>query len=242
MPRVTPRAAIVSKSAMKQRPITPATRIGGSKPRHGLARVLSKLGVCSRSQAQAWIAAGRVSVNGRITLDAERPTDAERDRIAVDGEPAQAVARVYIAMNKPRGIVVSADDERERETVYALLRDAGLPLACLTNKPRAFAADLLQAKGLSGYFACVFGGDSFERKKPDPLPLLKTCEALGTAPARTLMVGDSENDGLAARAAGCPVALVTYGYNHGEPIERAPHDRLIASLADLWPSPVGGVA
>ena len=127
MPRVTPRAAIVSKSAMKQRPITPATRIGGSKPRHGLARVLSKLGVCSRSQAQAWIAAGRVSVNGRITLDAERPTDAERDRIAVDGEPAQAVARVYIAMNKPRGIVVSADDERERDTVYALLRDAGLP-------------------------------------------------------------------------------------------------------------------
>jgi len=119
-----------------------------------------------------------------------------------------------------------------REGLQAL-RDAGLPLACLTNKPRAFAADLLQAKGLSGYFACVFGGDSFERKKPDPLPLLKTCEALGTAPARTLMVGDSENDGLAARAAGCPVALVTYGYNHGEPIERAPHDRLIASLAEL---------
>lgn len=119
-----------------------------------------------------------------------------------------------------------------REGLQAL-REAGLPLACLTNKPRAFATDLLQAKGLSGYFACVFGGDSFERKKPDPLPLLKTCEALGTAPARTLMVGDSENDGLAARAAGRPVALVTYGYNHGEPIERAPHDRLIASLADL---------
>ena len=119
-----------------------------------------------------------------------------------------------------------------REGLQAL-REAGLPLACLTNKPRAFATDLLQAKGLSGYFACVFGGDSFERKKPDPLPLLKTCEALGTAPARTLMVGDSENDGLAARAAGCPVALVTYGYNHGEPIERAPHDRLIASLAEL---------
>jgi phosphoglycolate phosphatase len=119
-----------------------------------------------------------------------------------------------------------------REGLQAL-REAGLPLACLTNKPRAFATDLLQAKGLSGYFACVFGGDSFERKKPDPLPLLKTCEALGTAPARTLMVGDSENDGLAARAAGCPVALVTYGYNHGQPIERAPHDRLIASLAEL---------
>lgn len=109
----------------------------------------------------------------------------------------------------------------------------GLRLACLTNKPLAFAQDLLQAKGLAGYFLQVFGGDSFERRKPDPLPLLKTCEAMGIEPARTLMVGDSQNDALAARAAGCPVALVTYGYNHGEPIERSPHDRLVNSLADL---------
>jgi phosphoglycolate phosphatase len=63
--------------------------------------------------------------------------------------------------------------------------------------------------------------------------LRKTCEALGTDPAHTLMVGDSLNDGIAARAAGCPVVLVTYGYNHGEPIDRAPHDRLIDSLAVL---------
>jgi phosphoglycolate phosphatase len=113
------------------------------------------------------------------------------------------------------------------------LRQRGMPLACLTNKPLAFARALLQAKGLDGFFAHVFGGDSFERTKPDPLPLLKTCEALGTAPAHTLMVGDSQNDGIAARAAGCPVVLVTYGYNHGEPIDRAPHDRLIDSLAGL---------
>ena len=113
------------------------------------------------------------------------------------------------------------------------LRTRGLPLACLTNKPLAFARPLLQAKGLDGFFAHVFGGDSFERSKPDPLPLLKTCEALGTDPAHTLMVGDSQNDGIAARAAGCPVVLVTYGYNHGEPIDRAPHDRLIDSLAGL---------
>jgi phosphoglycolate phosphatase len=115
----------------------------------------------------------------------------------------------------------------------AALRARGLPLACLTNKPLAFARDLLHAKGLAVHFAQVFGGDSFERSKPDPLPLLKTCEALGTAPANTLMVGDSQNDGLAARAAGCPVVLVRYGYNHGEPIARAPHDRLIDSLAEL---------
>jgi phosphoglycolate phosphatase len=113
------------------------------------------------------------------------------------------------------------------------MADRGLRLACLTNKPLAFANGLLKAKGLDHHFLHVFGGDSFERKKPDPLPLLKTCEALGSAPVRTLMVGDSQNDALAARAAGCPVALVRYGYNHGEPIEQAPHDRLLHSLADL---------
>lgn len=109
----------------------------------------------------------------------------------------------------------------------------GLPMACLTNKPLAFAQALLEIKGLDVFFSEVFGGDSFERKKPDPLPLLKTCEALGTPPAQTLMVGDSQNDGIAARAAGCPVALVTYGYNHGDPIAEAPHDWLLGSLADL---------
>jgi phosphoglycolate phosphatase len=111
-------------------------------------------------------------------------------------------------------------------------RERGLAMACLTNKPLAFAHSLLKAKGLDGFFGQVFGGDSFERKKPDPLPLVKTCQALGTAPGATVMVGDSLNDALAARAAGCPVALVTYGYNHGEPIADVPHDWLLDSLAD----------
>jgi len=102
------------------------------------------------------------------------------------------------------------------------LRELGVPLACLTNKPTAFAEQLLARKGLRGHFLHVFGGDAFERKKPDPLPLLKTCEALGRAPGATLMVGDSSNDAQAARAAGCPVLLVTYGYNHGHPIAEVP--------------------
>ena len=110
------------------------------------------------------------------------------------------------------------------------LRHAGLRLACLTNKPTSFALPLLRAKGLEGYFEQVFGGDSFDRKKPDPLPLLKTCEALQTAPARTLMVGDSSNDAQAARAAGCPVVLVTYGYNHGLPAQAVDADGYVASL------------
>ena len=110
---------------------------------------------------------------------------------------------------------------------------SGLQLACLTNKPLDFARPLLKAKGLDVFFAQVFGSDSFVRKKPDPLPLHKTCEALGTLAAQTLMVGDSENDGLAARAAGCPVVLVSYGYNHGRPIREVDADAYVDSLAEL---------
>ena len=84
----------------------------------------------------------------------------------------------------------------------------------------------------------MFGGDAFARKKPDPLPLLKTCEALGTSPAHTVMVGDSSNDALAANAAGCPIILVTYGYNHGHPIAEVPAlahvDRLDAVPWSRW--------
>lgn len=113
------------------------------------------------------------------------------------------------------------------------LQRRGLRLACLTNKPTAFVGPLLAAKGLAGYFEVVRGGDAFERKKPDPLPLVKTCEALGTLPARTLMVGDSSNDARAARAAGCPVVLVTYGYNHGQPVRAVDADGFVDSLAEL---------
>ena len=125
-------------------------------------------------------------------------------------------------------------------TVYAgvpeglqRLRDAGIRLACLTNKPTVFALELLRVKGLATHFEVVFGGDAFERKKPDPLPLLKCCEALGSTPSRTLMVGDSSNDARAARAAGCPVVLVTYGYNHGEPVQAVDADGFIERLDAL---------
>jgi phosphoglycolate phosphatase len=109
----------------------------------------------------------------------------------------------------------------------------GLRLACLTNKPTAFALPLLRKKGLAEKFSVVFGGDAFERKKPDPLPLLQTCAALRSEPAHTLMVGDSANDARAARAAGCPVVLVTYGYNHGEPILAVDADGHVERLDQL---------
>jgi phosphoglycolate phosphatase len=123
-----------------------------------------------------------------------------------------------------------------REGLQAL-RDAGLRLACLTNKPTAFAQALLRDKGLAGFFDVVFGGDAFERRKPDPLPLLKCCEALRSEPAGTLMIGDSSNDAQAARAAGCPVVLVTYGYNHGQPVRLVDADGFIDRLDLLQVGP-----
>lgn len=131
----------------------------------------------------------------------------------------------YLAINGRHATVYAGVVEGLRR-----LRGAGLKLACLTNKPTAFARPLLAGKGLDGFFDVVFGGDAFERKKPDPMPLMKTCEALGAAPSRTLMVGDSSNDARAARAAGCPVVLVTYGYNHGEPVTGVDADAFVDRL------------
>jgi phosphoglycolate phosphatase len=114
-----------------------------------------------------------------------------------------------------------------------VLRGRGLRLACLTNKPTSFARPLLAAKGLADFFDQAFGGDAFARKKPDPLPLLETCKALGVPPSATLMVGDSSNDAAAARAAGCPVVLVSYGYNHGEPVHGVDCDAVIDRIDEL---------
>jgi len=115
----------------------------------------------------------------------------------------------------------------------AALRDAGLKLACLTNKPTAFALPLLDRMQLAPFFDIVFGGDAFERKKPDPLPTIRACEALGASASRALVIGDSSNDARAARAAGCPVVLVTYGYNHGEPVQRIDADGYVDSIAEV---------
>lgn len=136
--------------------------------------------------------------------------------------------RHYLAINGRHSAVYAGVREG-----LAALHASGLKLACLTNKPTAFAEPLLRDKSLAQYFAVVRGGDACERKKPDPLPLLRTCEALGTAPARTLVIGDSSNDAQAARAAGAPVVLVTYGYNHGEPVCGVDADRYIDRLDEL---------
>lgn len=140
----------------------------------------------------------------------------------------EAYQRHYLAVNGENADVYGGVVEG-----LGVLKVRGLKMACLTNKPTSFALPLLASKGLDRFFDVVFGGDAFERKKPDPLPLLKTCEALGSSPAETLMLGDSSNDAAAARAAGCPVLLVTYGYNHGQPVREVDADGFLDSIANI---------
>jgi 23S rRNA pseudouridine2605 synthase len=96
-------------------------------PGKGLARALSKLGFCSRSRARAIITDGRVQVNGVVRRDPEWPVDSERDRLAVDGRALESEARVYLMLNKPRGLVTTASDEQGRKTVFDCLAGKGLP-------------------------------------------------------------------------------------------------------------------
>lgn len=110
------------------------------------------------------------------------------------------------------------------------MRAKGLRLACVTNKPGAFVAPLLELTGLAGYFEMTLAGDSLPRKKPDPLPMLHVAERFGLAPAQVLAIGDSVNDARAARAAGMPVVAVPYGYNEGQAIESLDVDAIVSGL------------
>lgn len=95
--------------------------------RHGVARVISKLGMASRSQAARWVREGRVQVNGRVVRDAQFPLRQGVDRIEIEGQALASAGRQVLMLNKPRGLVTSASDERGRETVYRCLAGADLP-------------------------------------------------------------------------------------------------------------------
>ena len=112
------------------------------------------------------------------------------------------------------------------------LRAMGLPLACVTNKSGRFTGALLEQLGLARDFAIVVAGDTLPQKKPDPAPLLHACRGFGIAPAEMLMIGDSLNDAQAARAAGCPVFCVPYGYNEGRDVRELDVDAIVASLVE----------
>jgi phosphoglycolate phosphatase len=135
--------------------------------------------------------------------------------------------RHYLAINGERS-------ELYAEVIEGLaqLKALGLRMACVTNKPVAFAKPLLAQKGLAPYFELMYGGDSLPKKKPDPLPLLQVCRDFGLEPAEVVAIGDSSNDAEAARAAGCFVLTVPYGYNHGRPVHEIDSDGIVATLLE----------
>lgn len=117
-----------------------------------------------------------------------------------------------------------------REGIDRMLTQ-GLRLACVTNKSERFTLALLRDTGFIDAFEVVICGDQVARK-PDPAPFLLACERLAVAANEALVIGDSANDVHAARAAGCPVWCVPYGYNEGRPFESLACDRVIATLAE----------
>ncbi|MGL4928656.1 MAG: phosphoglycolate phosphatase [Plesiomonas sp.] len=118
------------------------------------------------------------------------------------------------------------------DTLFSL-KEQGLPLAIVTNKPTAFVAPLLQALNLDLYFSPTIGGDDVAVRKPHPAGLYLVLGTLGLRPHELLVVGDSENDIKAAKAAGCPSVGLTYGYNYDEPIAHSEPDLILDNFAGL---------
>jgi phosphoglycolate phosphatase len=106
----------------------------------------------------------------------------------------------------------------------------GIPMGVVTNKPTQFTLPLLERTGLAPFMQAVVCGDSCEQRKPDPAPIFLACRQLGCDPKFTLTIGDSVNDALAARAAGCKVLAVPYGYNEGNPVTALEVDGIVVSI------------
>jgi phosphoglycolate phosphatase len=185
--------------------------------------MLKDLGRSPVTQEQIALLVGKGSENlVRAVLALEAARDEEEDLFE---RAMDAYQRHYLAINGDYC-------ELYPDVVAGLKAMKGLRLACVTNKPLAFARPLLDRMGLSPFFEIVYGGDSFPRKKPDPMALLQVCADFGLEPAQVVAIGDSSNDAQAARAAGCYVLTVPYGYNHGQPIHETDSDGIVVSLLD----------
>lgn len=135
--------------------------------------------------------------------------------------------RCYAEVNGRHSVVYPGVREGLRR-----LREMGLPLACVTNKAGRFTVPLLGQLGIASCFEQVIAGDTLPQKKPDPAQLIHACRGFGIAPREMLVIGDSVNDAEAARAAGCPVFCVTYGYNEGRDVRELDVDAIVSSLEE----------
>lgn len=176
-------------------------------PRHGLARVISKLGIGSRTQAAAWIAEGRVRVNGRLVSDSEFPIRQGIDRIQIEGAQAKRAERIVVMLNKPRGLVTTRADEKGRETVYTCLDDAQLGWLAPVGRLDKASEGLLLFSNDPEWAAAITSPESGPEKiyhvQVDRIPDRQLLDAL----VRGVL---SEGSRLAARSA----TLLRHGERH----------------------------
>nr|WP_246589736.1 phosphoglycolate phosphatase [Marinobacterium ramblicola] len=192
-------------------------------------QMLGALGrvAAGEEKVRHWVGNGAAMLVRRALADAvEAQADAEHEEIFPVAQELFMAA--YAQSNGRTSRLYPGVD-----TLLEYYRAEGVPMALVTNKPGSFTHSLLDQLQLSQYFPVVVAGDTLAQKKPSPAPLLHACDRVGTVPGRALMIGDSRVDVEAARAAGCPVICVSYGYNQGETIHAAGADRVVDSLAEL---------
>ncbi len=157
--------------------------------------------------------------------------------LGVDFEASEVERRFELALQRYQHhyLQINGDHSELYAGVHEgllAMKKGGVRLACVTNKPIAFARPLLEKKGLIDSFEVIYGGDSLAHKKPHPLPMLTVCNDFDLQPDQVVAIGDSSNDSEAARAAGCRVLTVPYGYNHGQPVQTIDTDGIVESLLD----------
>ena len=153
----------------------------------------------------------------------------------IDGEPdAELLAKALPIYNRNYAENLCVNTHPYPGVVDGIvnLQKAGFKLACITNKSEAFTLPLLRATHLHDCFEIILSGDSLPKKKPDPMPLTHICKHFGVQPNEALLLGDSLNDAIAARAAGCHVFCLPYGYNEGRDVHALDCDAIVDSIFD----------
>jgi phosphoglycolate phosphatase len=187
----------------------------------GLVAKRYGLSAPSVEEVKSWIGKGSRQLMSRLL-------EHQRGRSSQDVPVEQALAVFYEAYESVNGLYA-----RPYPDVIAALkamRQAGLPIACVTNKVQAATDLLLEKLGMTSYFDIVLGGVEGRALKPHPDVLFAACAAFGADAARAVMIGDSENDLQAARAAGSRCLLVPYGYSVGQPVQSLGADAIVPTL------------
>jgi len=193
---------------------------------------LAELGLksCSEAQVRTWVGNGAEMLMRRA-MSHTLGTDVEQTTL----DAAMPIFMHHYQENLEKHSALYSDVHQVLQTLF----DAGFKLAVVTNKPYRFTMPLLNAFGINDFFSLVLGGDTLAKMKPDPLPLQHLLHEWQLDKEALLMVGDSKNDILAAKAAGIASIGLTYGYNYGEDIGLSGPDAVCGQFSEIlnWVKP-----